>query len=240
MAQPSTVRRFEIQLSDSDRGVYESLDLRVAQHPSESERYLVARVLVRALEHDEGVDFSRGLAASDEPALWQHDLRGDLLAWIEIGTPSTDRLHKASKLCKRVVVYAWKAPEDLAHAVKEQAIHRADAAARRARGRPRSQQPLGARDLRRLAVPERRRPIVRERRAARVGRILIRQTSARKTRSAHPPAAGRRASLPASSSQPSKRQPRPMYQSSPTRTADRAIACAEVSATSSHASSFAA
>jgi uncharacterized protein YaeQ len=126
MAQPATVRRFEIQLSDSDRGVYESLDLRVAQHPSESERYLVARVLVRALEHAEGVDFSRGLSAADEPALWQHDLRGDLLAWIEVGTPSTDRLHKASKLCPRVVVYGWKAPEELALAAKEQAIHRAD------------------------------------------------------------------------------------------------------------------
>lgn len=126
MAQPSVVRRFEIQLSDSDRGVYEALDLRVAQHPSESERYLVARVLVRALEHAEGVDFSKGLAASDEPALWQHDLRGDLLAWIEIGSPSTDRLHKASKLGARVVVYTWKGADELAQAVAAAAIHRAD------------------------------------------------------------------------------------------------------------------
>jgi uncharacterized protein YaeQ len=129
VAQPATVRRFEIQLSDSDRGVYESLDLRVAQHPSESERYLVARVLARALEHAEGVDFSRGLAVSDEPALWQHDLRGDLLAWIEIGSPTTDRLHKASKLGARVVVYTWKAPEELAREVAVAGIHRADAIA---------------------------------------------------------------------------------------------------------------
>jgi len=126
MAQPATVRRFEIELSDSDRGVYDSLDLRVAQHPSESERYLVARVLVRALEHAEGVDFSRGLGSSDEPALWQHDLRGDLLAWIEVGTPSTDRLHKASKLAGRVVVYSWKAPEELAQEIVAQKVHRAD------------------------------------------------------------------------------------------------------------------
>jgi uncharacterized protein YaeQ len=82
MALTATMRRFEVALSDSDRGVYEALDLRVAQHPSESERYLVARVLARALEHAEGVEFSRGLAAGEEPALWQHDLRGDLQAWI--------------------------------------------------------------------------------------------------------------------------------------------------------------
>jgi uncharacterized protein YaeQ len=125
MAQSATMRRFEVQLSDSDRGIYEGLDLRVAQHPSESDRYLVARILVRALEHADGVEFSRGLAAGDEPALWQHDLRGDLLAWIEIGTPSTDRLHKASKLGARVAVYTWKAPEDLARDIAAQGIHRA-------------------------------------------------------------------------------------------------------------------
>ncbi len=120
------MRRFEIELSDSDRGVYDALDLRVAQHPSESERYLVARVLARVLEHGEGVDFSRGLAVGEEPALWQHDLRGDLQAWIEIGNPSTDRLHKASKSGARIVVYTWKAPEQLALDIAAAGIHRGD------------------------------------------------------------------------------------------------------------------
>ena len=129
MAQPATMRRFEVHLSDSDRGVYDALDLRVAQHPSESDRYLVARILVRALEHADGVEFSRGLAAGEEPALWQHDLRGDLLAWIEVGTPSTDGLHEASKLGARVAVYTWKAPEELARDIAAQGIHRANAIA---------------------------------------------------------------------------------------------------------------
>src|SRR5438874_9103732 len=103
MALPATVRRFEIALSDTDRGVYEALDWRVAQHPSESERYLVARVLARALEHGEGLEFSKGgVSDDDEPALVQRDLRGDLRAWIEVGTPSPDRLHKASKACRRL------------------------------------------------------------------------------------------------------------------------------------------
>jgi uncharacterized protein YaeQ len=127
MALSATVRRFEIALADSDRGVYEQLDLRVAQHPSESERYLVARVLARALEHGEGVEFSRGLAVDDEPAIWQRDLRGDLRAWIEIGAPSADRLHRASKTGARVVVYAWKNPTALAAELVERAVHRAEA-----------------------------------------------------------------------------------------------------------------
>ena len=103
------MRRFEITLADSDRELYESLELRVAQHPSESTRYLVCRVIARVLLHAEGVDFSKGgLSDEDEPALSQRDLRGDRLAWIEIGRPSADRLHKAMKASPRVVVYGWK------------------------------------------------------------------------------------------------------------------------------------
>lgn len=127
MALPATLRKFEIALADSDRGVYEQLDWRVAQHPSESERYLVARVIARALEHGDGVEFSRGGVSDDEePAIVQRDLRGDLQAWIEVGSPSPDRLHKATKLAPRVVVYAWKNVDQLAAAISLRGVHRAD------------------------------------------------------------------------------------------------------------------
>jgi len=127
MALPATLRKFEIALADSDRGVYEQLDWRVAQHPSESERYLIARVIARALEHAEGVEFSRaGVSDDEEPAIIQRDRRGDLQAWIEVGSPSPDRLHKASKLAPRVVIYAWKNVEQLAAAITLRGVHRAD------------------------------------------------------------------------------------------------------------------
>lgn len=127
MALPATLRKFEIALADADREVYEQLDWRVAQHPSESERYLVARVIARALEHAEGVEFSRGgLSDDEEPAIIQRDLRGDLQAWIEIGSPTPERLHKASKLAPRVCVYAWKQVDQLAAAIAEFGVHRAD------------------------------------------------------------------------------------------------------------------
>ncbi len=126
MALPATVRRFEIQLADTDRGVYETLTLRVAQHPSESEVYLVARVLARCLEHEESVDFSRGLDAPDEPAVWQRDLTGELRAWIEVGSPSPERLHRASKTGARVSIYAWKDPARLAREIAAFGVHRAD------------------------------------------------------------------------------------------------------------------
>jgi uncharacterized protein YaeQ len=119
------IRRFEIGLADADRGVYADLDLRVAQHPSESARYLVARVIVRALEHADGVDFSKGgVSDGDAPALVRRDLRGDLVAWIEIGSPSPDRLHKASKASPRVAVYTWKDPAQLRAAIAERGVFR--------------------------------------------------------------------------------------------------------------------
>ncbi len=125
MALPAMMRKFEISLADSDRQIYETLDLRVAQHPSESERYLIARIVARALEHADGLDFSKGgVSDDDEPALVQRDLRGDLVAWIEIGAPSPDRVHKASKAAPRVVIYTWKNPDQLAESIRERRVHR--------------------------------------------------------------------------------------------------------------------
>jgi uncharacterized protein YaeQ len=127
MALSAVMRRFHVNLADSDREVYAELDLRVAQHPSESARYLVARVLARILEHGEGLDFSKlGVSDDDEPALVQRDLRGDLLAWIEVGSPTPDRLHKASKASPRVVVYAWKNVPALVEAIALRKGHRAE------------------------------------------------------------------------------------------------------------------
>ena len=106
----ATVVNFEIELSDVDRGVYETLSLKAAQHPSETPGYLVARVLAFALEHTEGIAFTNGLFSGDEPALWVHDLTGHLTAWIEVGDPTAERLHKASKSADRVAVYCHKDP----------------------------------------------------------------------------------------------------------------------------------
>lgn len=109
VALTSTQHVFDVELADVDRGVYEALSLKVARHPSESAEYLVARVLAYALELTEGLSFSPGgLSNGDDPAMWVRDLTGALQAWIEVGTPSADRLHKATKACDRVAVYCHK------------------------------------------------------------------------------------------------------------------------------------
>lgn len=127
MAQSATVYTFDIQLSHVDRHVYETLALRVARHPSETEEYLLTRVLAYCLEHTEGIAFSRGLAEPDEPAVVVRDLTGALRAWIEVGAPDAARLHRASKGAPRVAVYTHHDPERIRRAVAGERIHRADA-----------------------------------------------------------------------------------------------------------------
>src|SRR5512140_468646 len=97
MALQATVYNFDVELTDTDRQVYESLALRVARHPSESEEYLVARLLAYLLEYTEGIEFSRGVSDPDEPTIAVRDLTGAITTWIDIGTPDAARLHKASK-----------------------------------------------------------------------------------------------------------------------------------------------
>ena len=127
MALTATIHNFEIELADSDRGVYESLALRVARHPSESEEYLVTRLLAYLLEYADGIDFSRGVSEPDEPAVFIRDLTGATTTWIDIGTPDAARLHKASKSGARVVVYTHKNPEQYLKQLAGEKIHRAAA-----------------------------------------------------------------------------------------------------------------
>lgn len=127
MAVGSTVYNFDIDLADADRGVYETLALRVARHPSESDEFLVARVLAYCLEYREGIEFSRGgLSDPDDPPIAIRDLTGVLRAWIDIGTPAADRLHRASKAVPRVAVYLHKDAAQWIAGLAAAKIHRAD------------------------------------------------------------------------------------------------------------------
>ena len=127
MALTATIYNFDIDLSDTDRSVYETLALRVARHPSESEEYLVSRVIAYALEYGEGIEFSAGISTPDEPAIAIRDLTGALTAWIDIGTPDAERLHKASKAAGRVAVYTHKDPAQYLKQLGGRKIHNADA-----------------------------------------------------------------------------------------------------------------
>ncbi len=125
MALTATLYNFDIDLADSDRHRYETLALRVARHPSESEEHLVARLLAYCLEYADGIGFSSGLSDPDEPAVSVRDLTGVMRVWVDIGTPDASRLHRASKSAGRVAVYTHKDPAQWLRQVAGEGIHRA-------------------------------------------------------------------------------------------------------------------
>jgi uncharacterized protein YaeQ len=127
VALSATIYNFTIGLSDVDRAVYETLSLKAACHPSESTEHLLTRVLAYCLEYTEGIAFSRGISAPDEPALSVRDLTGALKVWIDIGSPDAARLHKAGKAAPRVAVYTHKDPAQLRQQLAGARIHRPEA-----------------------------------------------------------------------------------------------------------------
>jgi len=127
MALTATVYQLGVELSDTDRGVYETLALRAACHPSESADFLATRLLAYCLEYEEGIGFSGGgVSEGDEPAIAVRDPAGRIRAWIEVGWPDAARLHKAAKAAERVAVYSVKEARGLLRQLEGQRIHRAE------------------------------------------------------------------------------------------------------------------
>ena len=112
MALKSTVYKASLQIADMDRGLYADHALTLALHPSETEERLMARLLAFALqvpadEQRGALVSARGLSDSDEPDLWQRDLTGQLVHWVEVGQPDERRIGKVCARAERVTVYAY-------------------------------------------------------------------------------------------------------------------------------------
>lgn len=106
MALTATIYRATIELSDLDRAVYQRLEATVARHPSETAERLIARLFAYALCYSEELNFTKGIAAGDEPDLWAKEPDGRVREWIEVGLPDPDRLRKASRHAGQVILVA--------------------------------------------------------------------------------------------------------------------------------------
>jgi uncharacterized protein YaeQ len=123
MALTATIYNLDLEIADMDRGVYESLTLRVAREPSETAAYMLTRVLAYCLEYTEGIALTGGVAAGDEPAVLVRDLTGRVTAWIEVGMPDAARVHRGSKLAGRVAVYTHRDPKQILAQWSGERIH---------------------------------------------------------------------------------------------------------------------
>lgn len=112
MALKATIYKADLNIADMDVHRYEDFQLTMALHPSETIERLMVRILAYARFAAEGLEFTKDLFETDEPALWQKDLTGQLLQWIEVGSPDEDKVKKASARCKNVAVVTYGSSVD--------------------------------------------------------------------------------------------------------------------------------
>ncbi|MDM4765600.1 YaeQ family protein [Pelomonas sp. SE-A7] len=112
MALKATIYKAQLQISDMDRHVYGEHSLVIARHPSETDERMMIRVLAFALHLPADdlrgrLEFTKGLSDVDDPDLWQLDLTGEVVHWIDLGQPDERRIMKAHGRSERVTVISF-------------------------------------------------------------------------------------------------------------------------------------
>ena len=113
MALKPTIYKFSVSVSDMDRDYYDSMNLTVAQHPSETLIRMAARLLAYCINAAPGLEFTRGVSAVDEPDLWLREMDEQISLWIDIGEPSLERIKKGTHRSKESRLYAFNTKSDV-------------------------------------------------------------------------------------------------------------------------------
>ncbi|TEW47870.1 YaeQ family protein [Psychromonas algicola] len=107
MALKPTIFKMNINVSDLDNDVYETIVLTVAQHPSETTERMVTRILAYVLNNQEFLSFTTGLSEADDPDIWAKNYSDEFLLWVDVGEPAFDRIKKAARQAKVAKVYTF-------------------------------------------------------------------------------------------------------------------------------------
>ena len=108
-----TIYKFRISLSDLNRNYYDTLNLTLAQHPSENIERMMVRVLAFCINAQEHLTFTKGLSSVEEPDIWSRTLDDQISLWIDVGEPAVDRIKKAARLSPSVKVYSFNSKSDV-------------------------------------------------------------------------------------------------------------------------------
>lgn len=113
MAIKPTIYKLKVSLSDLERNHYDTLNLTLALHPSETIERMMVRVLAYCINTQEHLTFTKGLSAIDEPDLWVRTLDDQIALWIDLGEPAIDRIKKSSRIAQAVKVYSFNSKSDV-------------------------------------------------------------------------------------------------------------------------------
>jgi len=107
MAAGSTIYKAQLSIADMDRNYYETHEITIAQHPSETDERLMIRLVAFALSASDRLVITKGIGGDDEPELWEKDYSGDITLWIDLGQMDEKRLRKACGRAENVIVYTY-------------------------------------------------------------------------------------------------------------------------------------
>ena len=112
MAIKPTIYKISIAISDFNRDYYDSVNLTVALHPSETLERMMVRIVAYCLNAQENITLTKGLSNVEEPDIWVKTLDDLVTLWIEVGEPSPERIKKSSRLAPEVKVYSFNSKSD--------------------------------------------------------------------------------------------------------------------------------
>ncbi len=113
MALKPTIFKMNINLADLNHDRYDTLNLTVAQHPSETPERMMARVMAYCLNVQEFLSFSTGLSVAEDPDIWAKSLADEFLLWIDVGEPAFARIKKARRQAQAVKVYSFNSKSNV-------------------------------------------------------------------------------------------------------------------------------
>lgn len=113
MAIKPTIYKVSINLSDLDRNNYDTLNLTIAKHPSETDERMMARIVAYCFEAQDNLVLTKGLSDTDEPDMWVKSLDDQIQLWLDVGEPAPERIKKASRNASKVAIYSFNSKSNV-------------------------------------------------------------------------------------------------------------------------------
>jgi len=107
MAAGSTIYKAQLSIANMDNNYYETHEITIAQHPSETNQRLMIRLAGFALNASNRLIITKGIGGDEEPELWEKNYGGEIELWVDLGQVDEKRLRKACGRSERVIVYTY-------------------------------------------------------------------------------------------------------------------------------------
>ncbi len=108
MAISSTINKLSVTIANMDSHYYQSHELTLAQHPSETDLRFMMRLIAFMANASERLSFTKGIDSDEEPDLWQKNLTDEIELWIDLGQPDEKRIRKACGRAQQVIIYTYQ------------------------------------------------------------------------------------------------------------------------------------